>query len=244
MKRDEFAQIQRQVCVKVDYLYNALRTIPDINAEALQRAKKLITASPYVDKQEKIQYSVDDIIVSISPNDIKRLSKIPCSEIYLAELHIRMNGVIDAQLWNYDDMNPWETLTFGVELKILSMKGSLLSKKFHVDQIKGGEISFKEVHPLSHLHFNDTIGDGEGKISINVPRLVHYPLDVVLGLSMTLQNFTPEKFKKLRTKGEYISLCYESQKRILLPYFSSFSNCIDSEGKSNDEVRKLCPYLL
>lgn len=243
MKRDEFERIQQQVCVKVDYLYDVLRTIPDINAESLQRAKKIIVSSPYVDKQEKINYIIDDIIVTISKTDLKRLSKIPCSEIYLAEMRIRMNGVIDAQLWREVEKNPWDTLTFGVELIVLSMNGNSYSKKFHVDQINREEISFKEVHPLSHLHFNDTLEDGDGK-SINVPRLVHYPMDVVLGLSMALQNFAPEMFKKLRTKGQYISLVYESQKRILLPYFSSFSNCIDLEGKSNEAVRTLCPYLL
>lgn len=241
MNNSEFAKIQQQVCAKIDYLYEVLRTIQDINAEALYASKKVVERSPFINGDEKINYSIDAISIRISPENIKRFSRIPEYQISNAELCLRLKGVINANLWNEEDKNPWEALTFSTQFKVITMDGELCEKSFHVDQVQNIDAVYNDVHPWCHLHFN---GDVEERLSINLPRLVHYPLDMVLGLIVVLQNYAPEKYKVLRTKSQFVSLCHRSQKRILFPYFNSLFYVINKEGECNKKYSKLCPYLL
>ena len=238
MKKIEFEQIKSSLCAKVGCLYEALRTIPGIDPEPLIRSKQIINEAAYNVQQEQIHYSVDSLKFTISSSNLKHLSTENGNPIDQVELYLSCNGILDANLYKDDDKNPWKELSFKAELVILTMSG-LYSKIFHVDQIFCNNKIYGEVHPFSHLHFMANESD-----TIDVPRLVHYPLDIVLGLSVALQNYLPDTYAQLKTNSQYIGLCYQSQKRLLKPYIEMYFNGIDSDGKANTNIIKACPYLL
>lgn len=245
MNQREFERIQGQICAQMDELYEALRAkVPYANAEALMLCKNTINQSPFEPRDARIQCKIDSVIIRVSVDDIKHLS-LPEEDDAPnnAELHLSMDGSIDADLWMNHNENPWEKLSFRAELVIITMKGRY-SKSFHVDQIKGNGVASQEVHPQSHLHFSGQNESIRENIYIDVPRLVHYPLDMILGLSVAMQNFAPNTFEKLKEHSIFLHLCYLSQKRLLVPYFNMYTNCIDADGKSNKNIREVCPYLV
>lgn len=195
MKESQFNSIKSQICQNVELLHTVLRSISAINAEALGQSKKKVIQSPY--QNERINYSVNDIIIRIPIENAKRFSKTAISDINDVELHLSMNGLVDANLWREEDKNPWQSLSFRAELKICTMEGEHLLKSFHVDQIPESDSDFKEVHPLSHVHFSEGVEGNNACMREDLPRLVHYPLDIVLGLSVALQNYAPQIFVSL-----------------------------------------------
>lgn len=238
MKKAEFELIKGTICAKIGCLYEALRTIPGIDSEPLNRSKQIIISSAYNVQQEQIYYTVENIRFTVSASNLKHLSAEDGKPIDQVELYLSCNGILDANLYKDDDKNPWKELSFKAELVILTM-GGVYSKIFHVDQICCDNQNYGEVHPFSHLHF---MVDGSG--TIDLPRLVHYPFDIVLGLSVALQNYLPDAYAQLKMNSQYIGLCYQSQKRLLKPYIEMYCNGIDSDGKANATIKKACPYLL
>lgn len=242
MKQSQFEHIKSQVYQKVELLYNVLRSVHNIDAEALGQSKKIVNQSPY--QNECINYSVNDIIIRIPVENAKRFSKTAVNDINDVELHLSMNGLVDANLWGEEGKNPWQSLSFKAVLKICTMEGEHLLKSFHVDQIPVSDPDYKEVHPLSHMHFSERIEGNNACVREDLPRLVHYPLDIVLGLSVALQNYVPQIFDSLCRNSNYLGLCYDSQKRLLAPYFASYADCIREEGKCNESLKAICPYLV
>lgn len=244
MNRSEFEHIQGQICTQMDELYRALcAKVPYANAEALMQGKHTINQSSFKQRGARIQCIIDCIIIQIDVADIKHLSLPQNDAPNSAELRLSFNGSIDADSWMNRDENPWEELSFGAELVIMTMKGRY-SKSFHVDQIKGNGNGYQEVHPLSHLHFGGRNESVSEDIYMDVPRMVHYPLDMILGLSVVMRNFAPDAYEKLKEHASFIHLCYLSQKRLLVPYFNMYSNAIDADGKSKKNIQEICPYLL
>lgn len=244
MNRTEFEHIQGQICAQMDELYEALRAkVPYANAEALMRGKTTIQRSSFESQGARIRCVIDPVIIQVDIADIKHLSLPKDDAPNNAELRLSLSGSIDADLWMNREKNPWEELSFRVELVIITMKGRY-SKSFHVDQIKGDGNDYQEIHPQSHLHFIERNESIREDINIDVPRLVHYPLDMILGLSVAMQNFAPNAFEKLKKHSPFLHLCYLSQKRLLIPYFNMYTNSIDADGKSKKNIREICPYLL
>lgn len=244
MKQSQFEHIKSQVYQKIEFLYNVLRQVPNIDAEALGQSKKIVNQSPFINQKERIRYTVNDIIIRIPVENAKRFSKTAICDINDVELHISMDGEVNANLWGEEDKNPWQSLSFRAVLKICTMQGEHLLKSFHVDQIPESDPDFKEVHPLSHVHFSEGVEGNNACMREDLPRLIHYPLDIVLGLSVALQNYAPQIFASLCRNSNYLGLCYESQKRLLAPYFASYADCIKNEGKSDDNIKTQCPYLV
>lgn len=237
MKESEFREIQNKVCSKVDYLYTVLRKLPYVNPESLQRCKGVINASPYNARTPELNYCVDAIVFEIPFQNLTHLSKDLNENIDKAQLKLYIKGIIDASAWKDENKNLWKDISFKAELILLTLEGKRYCKCFHVDQIENVENNFQQIHPLSHLHFS-------GYLETDLPRLVHYPMDLILGLSMLLQNFDLEQYERLIKDSIYVSLCYESQKRILKPYFANFISPIDRNGKCNTNIKRVCPYLL
>lgn len=247
MKHNEFKNIQGILCSKIDFLYNTLvYAIPQVNVEELHRCKDLVKSASFESKTLKLMVAA--ISFDIPFTTIRHLQINREMDIDNIRLQLGFDGTIDATLWKKEEENPWVKSSFKAELMILTMQGKRYSKGFHIDYSANMETTYQEVHPSSHMHFNfivnDDISSTEDKFSIDVPRLVHYPLDLVLGISLVLQNYAPELYQKLANNHQYLSLSYESQRRIIKPYFNNFINCIDSKGKSNVNIKKVCPYLL
>lgn len=111
-----------------------------------------------------------------------------------------------------------------------------------------------EWHPQYHLHCFDgrnemkhALKDTDqkrGMLYLNVPRLAHYPLDIVLGIGFCLMNFhTKDVFTKLYQQDrEFTRLYQASQERILEPYFNAITST-SGIGTGWVGKKELCPQI-
>lgn len=112
-----------------------------------------------------------------------------------------------------------------------------------------------EWHPLYHLHCFDgrnemrhALSDDKknrGMLYLNVPRLAHYPLDIVLGVGFCLMNFhTKDVFTKLYEQDRVFPRLYQSsQQRILEPYYNAITST-SGAGTGWLGKKELCPQIV
>lgn len=151
--------------------------------------------------------------------------------------------------WNNYNCDPFNKCSFRVSV-FGEYNGIKHSWGIHID--KEARTDLDEWHPLYHLHCFEGREDSptvlvddeqkKGTFLLNVPRLLHYPLDIVLGIGFCLMNFNKkEMFTKLYTNDlHFPSLYKKSQDRILKPYLDSLagvSGCVYSR-------KALCPQVV
>lgn len=129
---------------------------------------------------------------------------------------------------------------FGIDS---SNANNILHTGFHIDKVEKHDSSM-EMHPLYHVHFiNESKIEGIEALSMDVPRLMHHPVDVLLGLLLVFANYNQEVYNKLLNNGNFMGLCRESANHILVPYFKSLS-AVSMPGDSVlKDVELLCPYM-
>lgn len=114
---------------------------------------------------------------------------------------------------------------------------------FHIDKMDDKDDP-SEMHPLYHVHFlNDSQIEGTEVLSMDVPRLMHHPVDVLLGILLVYANYNKTGFNKLKDDGNFMGLCRNSAEHILSPYYQSLSKVPWNAGLLTDYDKALCPYL-
>ena len=89
--------------------------------------------------------------------------------------------------------------------------------------------------------------DWGSAIYLDVPRLMHYPVDLILGIGLCLTNFHPKKrFESLKSQVGFIRAYREAQNNIMKPYYF---NIVSQWDKNNRSLKwktpsKLCPQLV
>lgn len=151
--------------------------------------------------------------------------------------------------WNNANCDPFSSYSFRVKV-YGDHHGIKYSWGMHIDKESSTDV--EEWHPLYHLHCFESSPDDstilihnekkKGTFKLNVPRLVHYPLDMMLGIGFCLVNFyKKDAFSTFCNSGShFIRLYKKSQDRILKPYFESLAGapfCVY-------EMKKLCPQIV
>jgi len=138
-----------------------------------------------------------------------------------------------------------KSLCFKVEVreKISKDDGNCFQTGFHIDKV-GCKDNLSEMHPLYHVHFlNDSKIDGTVALAMDVPRLVHHPVDVLLGVLLVYANYNQTGYKKLLANAHFMGLCRVSAQHILGPYYHSLSLATWKDGNITEYDKSLCPYL-
>lgn len=132
--------------------------------------------------------------------------------------------------WNNTNCDPFNKCSFRIRV-FGEYQGIKHSWGMHID--KEARTGLDEWHPLYHLHCFEGMVDSptvlidasqnKGTLLLNVPRLMHYPLDIFLGIGFCLMNFNKkEVFTKLYTNDQQFPRLYKkSQDRIMKPYMDS-----------------------
>ena len=114
-----------------------------------------------------------------------------------------------------------------------------------------------EMHPLYHIQFGGSKirktpeGSGldieRGKyLYMDPPRLLHYPMDFVLGFDFLLANYFPTAWNNLHRNGQYVSLCKRYQELFWKPYIQTLAKHWQT-APNNDifaDRKSLWPNLL
>ena len=83
------------------------------------------------------------------------------------------------------------------------------------------------LHPLYHLSFGGMYLESQldkknmPVILADTPRIVHLPMDAILGIDFVLTNFWQTSLLGFRNEGAYVNLLAESQRNLWKPYFDT-----------------------
>jgi hypothetical protein len=171
------------------------------------------------------------------PNDIKKGQIV---------LNMKLRGKIG----NWNSFNdPFIELAFNVLIRGI---GSLKTYHFgfHVDKHITNHST--EPHPIYHLQFDfnptsttqPNIGD---LFIIDTPRIMHKPLEFILGISFLTSNFYPKGFKGLCESREFQNLMETYQYSVWRPYFHTLaSKWKPLEGNNIiwNPITDICPILV
>lgn len=139
-----------------------------------------------------------------------------------------------------------KSLRFKVEVRETNQKDNedCFQTGFHIDRIDEKD-NPSEMHPLYHVHFlNDSKIEGVKVLTLDVPRLMHHPVDILLGVLLVYANYNQTGYKKLLADAHFMSLCRDSARHILGPYYRSLSLVPWIEGSISEYDKLLCPYLI
>lgn len=151
--------------------------------------------------------------------------------------------------WNNTSCDPFNKFSF--RLRIIGQLDDVVhSWGMHLDKETRSDLD--EWHPMYHMHCFESRVDSpvvlidspkkKGSFLLNVPRFVHYPLDIFLGIGFCLMNFyKKDVFLNLYYNDQQFPRLYnKSEERILKPYFASLANNPGSMLKQ----KLLCPQAV
>ncbi len=195
-------------------------------------------------RDEKIWgYDIDGFEMAL-----ETLNHVSPSDINKGSVHLSMK--LRASVAGWDDMSdPFLELGFKVFVK--GIGSQIYHFGFHIDRhIAAG--AAKEPHPVYHLQYDvnptkSATHDSGVVMYLDTPRLMHCPLDFILGVGFLTSNFFPTAFESLLEEREYHSLYSQYQERIWKPYFHTLANHwkpFSEAGVSWKPVSELCPIFV
>lgn len=163
------------------------------------------------------------------------------------KLFVSIKMTCNAELWN-TGKDCIIDLCFKVSIQEKENRNceKIYHTGFHIDKTNDEEkLVHEEIHPLYHVHFvNDSkIGEFE-TLSMDIPRLSHYPVDLFLGLMLVFANYNKSVYDKLKDNGHILGLCKESAQHYVKPYIQSLVEETKEQWEKQKCNKELCPYLV
>lgn len=168
-------------------------------------------------------YEIEDLIIPVDTTNHLKPKTVDNRKV---ELILNMKLVADYSLWN--TMNdPLVDLNFQVIIRGLGGSGSHFFC-FHIDRHDLSKTT-NEPHPTYHLQysnnpFKDTDFDYGSTFTLDTPRIIHYPVDFILGIGFLTSNFFPMAFDEIMNDGYFPGLYKRYQEAFLRPFFHSLSS--------------------
>lgn len=161
---------------------------------------------------------------------------------------VKVKAKIDDML---EDKDPFNHLEFNIYARGTTKGAKPVMYSLHFDRhIDEGNES-KEVHPMYHFQFGGRkIEDAEDidrgdVLFLDAPRIMHHPMEFILGLDFLLSNFLPNDWKDISRRNQnYKNIMKEYQKHFVLPYFKSIVNHFDRQVTNVWDSKQLYPQLI
>lgn len=229
--------LDKHLCGKTNthHIYNAITSLN--NKEAIPILKDGST-------DENIWgYDIDDFelpvdtIKHIKPDDIKNAKAI---------LNLKLRA--DISKWHsFED--PLIELSFNVTLK--GVGKTTYHFGFHIDKHTSSTHS-DEPHPIYHLQYNlnprKSPNPDLGEIFfLDTPRIMHKPLDFILGIGFLTSNFFPTVYNILLEDPNFRRIFKDYQIIFWKPYFHTLANHwkpFEEKKISWSPANLICPILI
>jgi len=202
-----------------------------LNNEGIETSQ-IYTISNQLNKKKNLGYKLLPFRMEIKDEDKfpKKLSH-QKSSINL-ELFLDMEIACDNEnIFNGKD--PFTLFSFNVVVKGKNKNNSSskLLYAIHFDKHNITQSS-NQAHPNYHFQFGgNRMREDENYKSINLdfgqalfldaPRVMHHPMELILGMDFILSNFFPEIWNRIRSIRKYKKILKKYQKDFILPYFKS-----------------------
>lgn len=188
-------------------------------------------------------YEIEDLIIPIDTPNHLRPKGISKNKI---ELILNMRLIADSKNWqNLDD--PLVDLNFNVVVR--SVGETTHTFCFHIDKHDSAIVA-TEPHPTYHLQiasnpFKEDPFEYGNTLFMDTPRIVHHPIDMILGLGFITSNFFPLAFDEIMDDGYFTSVYKKYQEKILKPYFHTMATHWDFDlGQIMWTKQHLCPTII
>jgi len=188
-------------------------------------------------------YDIEDFEIPLDTLKHVKPSSIDKGKVIL---NLKVRG--DVNTWG--DMNdPFLELNFKVDIKGIGDK--VYHFGFHIDR-HDLTLPNAEPHPVYHIQYNVNPNNSKtfdyGEIMfIDTPRLLHFPLDFILGIGFLTSNFFPAAFGYLCDEREFVKLNNQYQEIIWKPYYHTLANHwkpFEQGSITWKPTLHLCPTLL
>lgn len=161
-----------------------------------------------------------------------------------------LNMKLRAKIADWNTLNdPLVELAYNVIIKGIGEQTYHFG--FHIDKHIDTGVT-KEPHPIYHLQYN--LNPTKSKqpelgnlFYIDTPRIMHKPIDFILGISFLTSNFYPTAFKVLKDDRNFFKLQQVYQEAIWKPYFHSIANHWKPFSQSNilwNSINDICPIII
>jgi hypothetical protein len=106
-----------------------------------------------------------------------------------------------------------------------------------------------QAHPAYHFQFGGNKLEDEEKLDsgralfLDAPRIMHHPMELILGIDFILSNFFPNIWNRIKLHTTYKKILKKYQKDFILPYFKSIVQHF--EGTTNEwNAQEIYPQLV
>lgn len=244
VKNDKFI---RDLIADIDKLSRLLiRYQPNISIESFENIKKSLRRS------NKFQYDSESLELKFNSSELPR--HLSHSNIDNLRLYFSVDVDIEYEkIENKED--PFNKLEFNIYaygVNKNNKNGSELVYSLHFDRhtFEEGDNPSREVHPMYHFQFGGRklkekhIDMGQA-LFFDAPRIMHHPMEFILGLDFVLSNFFPSTWERLQSEGEYINILKKYQEYFILPYYKSIVSYFDNHTlQSPWNAREIYPQLV
>lgn len=190
-------------------------------------------------------YSIDELRIPVDTTKHLKPKGIDKNKV---ELILDMKLIGNFKQWE-DLSDPFIELSFNVTIRGVSASGPHYFC-FHIDKHDMSKIT-DEPHPIYHLQYsNNPYGDPGfdygSTFHLDTPRILHHPLDLILGIGFLTNNFFPMAYDELMDQSFFPGLYKRYQERIIKPYFHTIASHWDYNKADViwKPISHLCPQLL
>ncbi|WP_412561411.1 hypothetical protein [Winogradskyella sp. MIT101101] len=201
------------------------------------------------DRKNSWGYEVSDLQIRFSSSDIE-------ADIFPVESTISSITVSSKVIGRIcrDDYaeDPLYHIEFNLVVKGLTKKGEPLVASWHLDR-HPDDSPTEAVHPVYHFQYggrkltipNDNYGN---HLVLDMPRIMHPPLDLILGVDFVLSNFLGSTRISLCAERPYVNSVAELQYLIWRPYVCSLARYWPTYGTDSSRYEwksdSIYPQLL
>ncbi|WET71831.1 hypothetical protein [Sphingobacterium sp.] len=170
-------------------------------------------------------YSIKDFILQVDTSSSIQYPK----SVKKASLQLSVDVVGEFDKDGHLFLDPFKSLEFNVVIEGYSRGSKKHIFTYHLDRDLKGKKPSNEVHPSYHFHYGGrklgtyTDKNFGNSLILDMPRLMHYPMDFILGLDFVASNFTPDLWKSLKRDPAYTKLVRQAQDRVMKPYFGALA---------------------
>lgn len=188
-------------------------------------------------------YDIEDFVIPL-----ESLKHVQPHSITDGSVIVNMKLRADVDVWE-DMSDPFLELNFNVHIKGIGDK--VYHFGFHIDRHDIATTP-DEPHPVYHIQYNinptnANSFDYGSTLYVDTPRLLHFPLDFILGVSFLTSNFFPTAYSFLIEDRAFRKMTAQYQERIFKPYFHTLANHWKPFSQAEvtwQPISHLCPIFL
>lgn len=229
-----------------------------LNSEGINTSK-LYIVSGQLRQNHTFKYNIDPFKIEINNNE--KFPKKLSHQKSATDLELYFDMKIDCDCGGFvTNKDPFREFSFNIIVKGKNKhnSSSKLLYAIHLDrhnleEEKEGNTPH-QAHPVYHFQFGgNRLNEDEHAMPTNLdhgqalfldaPRIMHHPMELILGIDFILSNFFPAIWNKIKNITTYRKILKKYQKDFILPYFKSVVEHF--EGSSNPWASKdIYPQLI